>query len=68
LAELARSLALWLHRPDGERGDFAFDSMSYADVGEVRIAGSMEGWRIGSVSEPDIWTSPVTWEVLAAEL
>jgi hypothetical protein len=68
VAELARSLAHWLYQPDGERGDFEFDSMSYADVGEVRIAGSTEGWRIGSVSEPDTWSSPVSWDVLAAEV
>ncbi|MEU6573532.1 hypothetical protein [Streptomyces sp. NPDC046805] len=68
VAELARSLAHWLHQQDSEHGDFEFDSMSYADVGEVRIAGSTEGWRIGSVSEPDTWTSPVAWEVLAAEV
>ncbi|MEU3553949.1 DUF7878 domain-containing protein [Streptomyces fragilis] len=68
VAELARELALWLRRPDGERGDFAFDSMSYPDVGEVRIAASPEGWRVGSVSTPDTWTSPVAWDVLVAEV
>ncbi|MFF4574417.1 hypothetical protein [Streptomyces sp. NPDC001410] len=68
VAELARSLVGWLRRPAGERGDFEFDSMSYADVGEVRILGSAEGWRVGSVSEPDSWTSPVGWEVLVAEI
>lgn len=60
-------LALRLRRPDGERGDVAFDSMSYANVGEVRIAASAEGWRVGSVSTPDTWTSPVAWDVPVAE-
>ncbi|MER5476399.1 hypothetical protein ABT026_05385 [Streptomyces sp. NPDC002734] len=68
VAELARELVHWLRRPDGERGDFAFDSQSYPDVGEVLITASAEGWRIGSVSEPDVWTSPVAWEVLATEV
>ncbi|MFI9808673.1 hypothetical protein ACIHEJ_30680 [Streptomyces sp. NPDC052301] len=68
VAELACALVGWVGLPDGERGDFAFDSMSYADVGEVRIAGSAEGWRVGSVSQPDDWTSPVAWDVLVAEI
>jgi len=25
-------------------------------------------WWVGSVFEPDTWTSPVAWEVLAAEI
>ena len=71
VAELARALVGWLGRSAGERGDFEFDSMSYADVGEVRISGipgSSEGWRVGSVSEPDSWTAPVGWEALVAEI
>ncbi|MFE6685631.1 hypothetical protein ACFVFQ_04050 [Streptomyces sp. NPDC057743] len=68
VAELARALVGWLHRSDGERGDFDFDSMSYAELGAVRIMGSAEGWRVGSVFEPGTWTSPVTWDVLAAEI
>ncbi|MCZ0989357.1 hypothetical protein [Streptomyces diastatochromogenes] len=74
VAELARALVGWLGRPAGARGDFEFDSMSYADVGEVRISriprisGSSERWRVGSVSEPDSWTSAVGWEVLVAEI
>lgn len=68
VAELARELVHWLRRPVGERGDFAFDSLSYPDVGEVRVAASAEGWRVGSVSTPDTWTSPVAWDVLVAEI
>jgi hypothetical protein len=65
VAELARALAHWLHRPDGERGDFVFDSMSYQDAGEVRIVEFPEGWRIGSASEPGAWSPPIPWAVLA---
>lgn len=68
VAELARALVGWLRRSDGERGDFVFDSMSYPEPGVVRMVESAEGWRGGSVFEPDAWTSPVTWDVLAAEL
>ncbi|MCX5103868.1 MULTISPECIES: hypothetical protein [unclassified Streptomyces] len=65
VAELARALVGWL---DGDRNDFEFDSMSYAESGEVRIAGSAEGWRVGSVSAPGLWTSPVGWDVLVTEI
>ncbi len=68
VAELAHALVDWLHRPDSERCDFEFDSMSYAELDAVRITRSAEEWRVGSVFEPDIWTSPVAWEVLAAEI
>lgn len=68
VAELAQALVGWLHRPDGERGDFVFDSMSCAEPGAVRMVESAEGWRAGSVFAPDAWTSPVTWDVLAAEV
>ncbi|MEU9496881.1 hypothetical protein AB0D73_34585 [Streptomyces sp. NPDC048215] len=68
VAELARDLVGWLGQLDGDRDDFEFDSMSYADVGEVRIVGSVEGWRVGSVSEPGLWTSPVGWDVLVSEI
>ena len=68
VAELAYALTAWLHRPDDERGDFAFDSMSYGEVGIIRIAGSAEGWRVGSVCEPDVWSSPVAWDSLLTAL
>ncbi|MEU6776742.1 hypothetical protein [Streptomyces sp. NPDC046759] len=42
--------------------------MSYEEMGIVRIAESPEGWRLGSVVDPDIWSSPVAWEVLVTEI
>lgn len=68
VAELARALADWVHEPDGERGDFEFESMSYSEVGAVRIEESGGGWRVGSVFLPDAWTSPVGWHSLVAEI
>ncbi|MFD6495177.1 hypothetical protein [Streptomyces sp. NPDC060188] len=43
VAELARALADWVHEPDGERGDFEFESMSCSEVGAVRIEESGGG-------------------------
>ncbi|MFF0189159.1 hypothetical protein [Streptomyces sp. NPDC005244] len=68
VAELARALADWVHEPDGERGDFEFESMSYSEVGAVRIEESGGGWRVGSVFLQDTWTSPVGWHSLVAEI
>ncbi len=68
VAELAHALVGWLHRPDAERGDFVFDSMSCAEPGVVRMVESAEGWRVGSVFAPDAWTSPVSWDALAAQV
>ncbi|MET7745605.1 hypothetical protein [Streptomyces sp. NPDC005385] len=68
VAELARALADWVHEPDGERGDFEFESMSYSEVGAVRIEESGGGWRVGSVFLSDTWTSPVSRHSLVAEI
>lgn len=67
VAELAYHVALWLQSPDAGREDFELDSMQ-ADPGLIRITGSDEGWRVGSIYTPDFWTSPVTWDELVAEL
>ncbi|MFE9812033.1 hypothetical protein [Streptomyces sp. NPDC005548] len=70
VAELARALADWVYQPDGERGDFEFESMSYSEVGAVRIEESAGGWRVGSVflTDTDTWASPVGWHSLVAEI
>ncbi|MET9012083.1 hypothetical protein ABZX74_14355 [Streptomyces olivaceoviridis] len=70
VAELARALVTWLEQ-DGEgqaREGFRFESMSFEELGTVRIEETGGGWRVGSVFEPDDWTAPVPWEVLVAEL
>ncbi|MFI1176833.1 DUF7878 domain-containing protein [Streptomyces melanogenes] len=68
VAELARELAHWLQVPEGDRGDFELDSMDRAERGVVRIVRSDTGWRLGTVLEPDLWTAPVCWEDLVAEI
>ncbi|MFC1418894.1 DUF7878 domain-containing protein [Streptacidiphilus cavernicola] len=68
VAELTCAFSLWLRLPDGERGDFAFDSMSYAEPGAVQITATDEGWRVGSVFTPDTRSAPATWASLAADL
>ncbi|MGW4027472.1 DUF7878 domain-containing protein [Streptomyces sp. NPDC005009] len=67
VAELAYHLALWLQSPAAGHEDFELDSMQ-AEEGLIRIASSDEGWRIGSIVTPGFWTSPVTWDVLVAEI
>ncbi|MFC1436667.1 hypothetical protein ABUW04_00215 [Streptacidiphilus sp. N1-10] len=68
VAELASALSLWLRLPDGERGNFTFDSMSYDVPGAVHITATDEGWRVGSVFATDAPSSPATWESLAPNL
>lgn len=70
VAELARALVTWLerNRERQEREGFRFESMSFEELGTVRIEETGDGWRVGSVFEPDDWTAPVPWEVLLAEL
>lgn len=67
VAELAYHLALWRQSPDADREDFELDSMQ-ADPGLIRIVGSDEGWRVGSIFAPDFWTGPVAWDVLVAAI
>ncbi|MER6184233.1 hypothetical protein [Streptomyces sp. NPDC001652] len=63
VAELAYRLQLWLHGPAADREDFALESMQ-AEEGVIRIVNTGGGWRVGFVSAPDFWTSPVTWDAL----
>ncbi|MGW8889169.1 DUF7878 domain-containing protein [Streptomyces sp. NPDC055749] len=67
VAELAYHLALWLQSPAAGQEDFGLDSMQ-AEPGLIRIVGSGEGWRTGSVFTPEFWTAPVSWDVLVAEI
>lgn len=67
VAELAHHLALWLQSPAAGHEDFELDSMQ-AEEGLIRVVGSDEGWRVGSIFTPDFRTAPVGWEVLVAEI
>ncbi|MFJ4925937.1 hypothetical protein [Streptomyces sp. NPDC088736] len=67
VAESAHHLARRLRSPEAGRENFALDSMQ-AEKGLLRFVNSDEGWRVGSVFTPDFCTSPVTWDVLAAQI
>lgn len=68
VTELTRALAFWLRLPHGERGDFAFDSLPYAEPGAVAIGAVGGGWRFGSALAPDAWSPVVAWERLEPDL
>jgi hypothetical protein len=69
--ELARSLLRWLSEHgrararspvrEPDRSDFAFESMSYEEVGAVTVRATQGGWIFGSVFEPSA-SSPVEWD------
>lgn len=59
VVELARSLQAWLDAPDP--GDFEFDSMSFEEVGSLRILRTATGWTLGSVFVAATSTRPVDW-------
>ncbi|MFI6009367.1 hypothetical protein ACIBAG_11120 [Streptomyces sp. NPDC051243] len=67
VAELAYHLALWLQSPAAGREDFELDSMQ-AEKGLIRIVNSDDGWRVGSILNPEFWTFPTTWDVLEAAI
>ncbi|MER5951728.1 hypothetical protein ABT127_37395 [Streptomyces sp. NPDC001904] len=68
VAELAYRMAQWLQVPDEVRGNFELDSMDWAERGVIRIVRCDEGWRVGTALEPDLWTAPVPWGDLVAEI
>ncbi|WP_234376752.1 DUF7878 domain-containing protein [Streptomyces sp. CB01201] len=68
VAELAYELARWLQVPEEDRGNFELDSMDWAERGVIRIVRSEGGWRVGTVLEPDLWTAPMSWDDLVAEI
>jgi hypothetical protein len=59
VVELARALRAWIE----ERGtsDFAFDSMSFEEVGALTIRSEGEGWVFGSVFQPTTESRPVSF-------
>jgi hypothetical protein len=59
VAELARSLLVWLAGPD--RADFEFDSMTFEEVGAVAVRRSEGGWVFSSVFSPGSASAPVDW-------
>lgn len=59
VVELARALVQWIDQT--ERSDFAFDSMSFEEIGALTIRSVGEGWVFGSVfAEPTV-SRAVSW-------
>lgn len=59
ILELARSLRRWLKAPVVT--DYAFESMSFEEVGVVEVRQSKAGWAFGSVFEGSA-SSPISRE------
>lgn len=57
VVELARSLASWM--TDGERDDFAFESLSFEESGVVTITRTRVGWRLSSIFTPEVVSSDI---------
>ncbi|MEV6553262.1 hypothetical protein AB0M57_31850 [Streptomyces sp. NPDC051597] len=66
IGELAYHLSTWLTTP-GERHGFVLDTMS-TDPGWVLIEEREEGWTVGSIMEPGVWSTPTSWEKLSSEI
>lgn len=61
LGELAHHLSQW--RNSTTRETFVLDTMS-TDPGWLLIEEREEGWSVGSILEPDVWSAPVDWVTL----
>jgi hypothetical protein len=57
VVELARALQAWIEQHG--TSDFAFDSMSFEEIGALTITDVGEGWVFGSVFEPTTESRPV---------
>lgn len=57
IAELANSLNSWLQ--DKERHDFEFTSMSYEEIGTLRIQATGGQWVVSSIFTPQVQTPPL---------
>lgn len=57
VVELARSLSSWIVM--GERGNFAFDSLSSDESGLVTITRGGAGWHFSSMLTPELVSSEV---------
>src|SRR4051812_31752439 len=66
VVELARSLIQWLE--DSDRADFAFESMSFEEVGAVTIRRSDAGWVFSSVFKPGFTSPPLDWPEVARSI
>ena len=68
VAELARELVRWKASAPIPFDDFVFHSMSFDEVGSIRILEGRLGWIVGSVFAPDKKSKPLSWADLASEI
>jgi hypothetical protein len=68
VAELARELNRWVSSGGNEVGDFGFSSMSFDEIGAVKIFRTPLGWSVGSIFCPGKSTLPVRWGELAESI
>ncbi|MGW9310181.1 DUF7878 domain-containing protein [Saccharomonospora azurea] len=54
--ELASGLHDWVSADSSRRSNFEFESMSFEEVGVVRIVKFDSGWRVGSIYQPGLWS------------
>jgi hypothetical protein len=65
VVELARELVAWIQSACAKHEDFQLTSLSFEEKGVVRIVHSPEGWLVGSVFEPDLFSRPIAWKELS---
>ncbi|MET7331414.1 hypothetical protein [Nonomuraea sp. NPDC005650] len=62
VAELAVELLNWRSGPEGV--PFEMQSGGFSDDGAVRIHRRQEGWCVGSVFHPDVWTTALPLTII----
>jgi hypothetical protein len=60
VVELAGDLHAWMRTDEHDRDEYAFGDSGFPEAGAVRIARAGGGWRIGSLFEPNSWSSALT--------
>ena len=68
VAELARDLMRWKNSRIIPPDDFAFNSMSFDELGAIKISREGSGWFVSSVFASGRKSQPVPWGELVREL
>ncbi len=66
--ELASGLHDRMSAGSGRRGNFEFESMSFKEVGVVRIVEFDSGWRVKSIHQPGLWSKFHSLDDIDAEI
>ncbi|WP_157357415.1 hypothetical protein [Amycolatopsis nigrescens] len=66
--ELSIELNTWLAAAGGRRSNFHFKSMSFEELGVVRFVRVEDGWRVGSVLRPEVWSGTFQLKDVEAEV